>query len=69
MADSSNKQLPTIVNPMDEVEYISSHLPCNGLKPNPKDCIPVSVQERMSQSNPINRTWLEARERDMKRDS
>lgn len=74
MADSS--KTPILVKRInvvdDEKEYIVHHLPSNVLgsfKPNPKDCIPVKTQEKMVTTNPINRMWLEARERDMKKDS
>jgi hypothetical protein len=68
MADSTKEQKPSEINVKEDLTPFSVIGSTGDFKPNPFDCIPVSIQERMAQSNEINRKWLEARERDMKRE-
>ena len=68
MADSTKQQKPSEINVKEDIAPFSVIGSTGDFKPNPIDCIPVSIQERMAQSNEINRKWLEARERDMKRE-
>jgi len=68
MADSTKEQKSSESNLKEDHPPFNLIGSTGDFKPNPSDCIPISVQERMAQSNAINRKWLEARERDMKRE-